>query len=100
MRMSEEARALVVVGTELARFRGALQVTMLDIALAFVMVPARPHGQLFADARSSPSPQMLEFAPVLAELLAGPDEVGVEDLRRVSEPARQAVRRAVDVEDV
>ncbi|GED11285.1 hypothetical protein CCE02nite_32840 [Cellulosimicrobium cellulans] len=97
--MSEEARALVVVGTEITRFRGAPQVTTLDIALAFALVQARPHGELFADARSSPSPQMLEFAPVLAELLSGTDEVGVEDLRRVSEPAREAVRRAVDVED-
>jgi hypothetical protein len=99
MRMTEEARALVVVSTEIARFRGAPQVTTLDIALAFAMVQVKPHGQLFADARASPSPQMLEFAPALAKLLVGTDVVGMEDLRRVSGPARQAIRRAVDGED-
>ncbi len=99
MRMSEEARALVEVGAEIARFRGAPRVTTLDIALAFALIDARPRGQFFPDVNESPSPAMLEFAPALHELLASAEEVGLDDLRRATEPARQAVCHSLVVEN-
>lgn len=99
MRMSEEARALVEVGAEIARFRGAPRVTTLDIALAFVLIDARPRGQLFPDVNASPSPTMLEFAPALHELLSSAGELGLDDLRRATEPVRQAVSHALIVEN-
>lgn len=94
--MSPEVSTLLSIGTEIARFRGAQQLTGSDVALAFTFVDRRPVGELFADAQASPSPTMLPFDDRLTALFSVRTDVGLDDLRAATRAERQALCVALD----
>jgi hypothetical protein len=67
--MEDDARALLVAATEVARFRGALQCERGDLRIASQLLDGRRSASLYADAEASTSPQQLPFDPQLEQVL-------------------------------
>lgn len=92
--MTDGARRLISSASDVARFRGAQQLELLDVAIAFALDSTRTPGEaLYPDTQESPTPQMLSFSPDLQSAFPTGEALDVHHLRRACQPAFKRLRR-------
>ncbi len=85
-RLSDDARDLLSAAAAVARFRGAQECGTSDLKVAGLLMALHPGVALYPDAAASTSPEQMPFAADLEEVLAGSnDELGLEELQRLTE---------------
>ena len=92
--MTAEARGLLAVASDVARFRGAEELELFDVVMATVLgAVMSPGANLYPDGEESPSTSMLPFSSELSSAFPRAEELSVEDLRRTCTSEFARVRR-------